>query len=165
MLGLLLGACAPALDWREVRPEGSGLVALFPCKPASHARPVALAGASPRMTIHACTAGDVVYAVGFADMVDPGRVTAALAQLRAAAQRNIASAQPIESAPADVAGMTPNDEGVRLRLVGKRPDGATVHEELTVFARGTQVYQASVIGARIDASAAQWFFAGLKLNV
>lgn len=165
MLSLLLGACAPALNWREVRPEGAGLVVLFPCKPASHARSVALAGASSRMTIHACRADDVVYAIGFAELGDPWRVTAALAQLRAAALHNIASAQPTESTPAAVVGMTPNDESLRLRLTGRRPDGVTVHEQLTVFARGTRVYQASVIGARLDTSAAEWFFANLKLSV
>ena len=43
-------ACTPTLDWREVRPEASGLVALFPCKPDRHARR-AVAGVCGRLTL------------------------------------------------------------------------------------------------------------------
>jgi len=29
----LLAACSPTLNWREVRPEGTRLALLLPCKP------------------------------------------------------------------------------------------------------------------------------------
>ena len=38
-------ACSPTLDWREARPEGSGVAALFPCRPDQHERTVRIAGA------------------------------------------------------------------------------------------------------------------------
>ena len=37
---LTLAACSPALDWRQVRPDDTGVEAMFPCKPLSHARTV-----------------------------------------------------------------------------------------------------------------------------
>ena len=37
-------ACSPALNWREFQPAGSQARLMFPCRPASHARQVALAG-------------------------------------------------------------------------------------------------------------------------
>ena len=36
---VLLAACQPALNWREVRPAQSNAVALFPCKPEVEQRP------------------------------------------------------------------------------------------------------------------------------
>ena len=72
-------ACAPALDWREVRPAGSGITLLFPCKPDSHARQVQLGPHSVRLELHACTAAGTTWALAFADMGDPARVGPALA--------------------------------------------------------------------------------------
>lgn len=155
-------ACSPALDWRSVRPDGSRLVAMFPCKPASHARDVALAGITVRMTMHACRAGDVLYAVTFADLADPARVTPALVELRRAAAGNLGTADA-PGDPARVTGMTPNDEARRVSLAGRRPDGSAIREQLAVFAFGTRVYQATVLGERIDDDAARQFFDGLRI--
>ena len=64
-----VAACSPALDWREVHPDGSaGLGALFPCKPTSHARMLSLAGAETRTTLVACSSGGATWAVAFADV-------------------------------------------------------------------------------------------------
>lgn len=158
-----LSACTPTLDWREVRPEGSGARALFPCRPVSHARQLALAGAPVRMTMHACSAGGVVFALGVADVGEPARVAPALAELRAAAVRNLdAAADPVQAL--SVTGMTPNAQAARVRLSGRRPDGSVVHEELALFARGTTVYQATLLGPAADAAAAQMFVEGLKVG-
>ena len=35
-----LVACSPALDWREVRPSGTRLLAMFPCKAGAQQRSV-----------------------------------------------------------------------------------------------------------------------------
>ena len=45
LAAVLLGACAPALDWRQVRPPGWSLRAALPCRPATAERTVPLAGA------------------------------------------------------------------------------------------------------------------------
>ena len=71
LLALAIAACAPALDWRLVRPEDGAIEALFPCKPGSHVRTVTLAGAQVRMSMYACTAAGHTYALTFADLGDP----------------------------------------------------------------------------------------------
>jgi hypothetical protein len=59
--GLALAAgCTPALNWRELRPEGSQAQLMLPCKPASHARRAAIAGETLEMSMFACTAGETV---------------------------------------------------------------------------------------------------------
>lgn len=159
-----LGACSPTLNWREVRPEGSAARAWFPCRPVGHDRDVQLAGASVHMSLHACKAGDAVFGLGFADMRDAGKVTAALQELRESAARNLGTSADAVASPLTVAGMTPNPQSGQLRLAGRRPDGAAVQEHLAVFAHGTVVYQATVLGSTLDDAAVRVFVDGLQVG-
>ena len=158
-----LSACSPALDWREFEPEGSGIIATFPCRTDRHARQVTVAGAATRMDMLVCTAGGATYALAFTDAAAPEGVTAALVDLRAVAARNLGAATPVAS-PVQVRGMTPNPMATRLRLSGQRPDGTAVQEQAALFAKGLRVYQASVVGPSLDDEAVDTFFSGLKLS-
>lgn len=158
---LLLAACSPALDWRELRPEDSGAVVLFPCRPASHARPIRLAGGEVLLTLHSCSAADVTWALAVADLADPARVGPALDELRRSAAANIAARETRELALA-VPGATPNPAAGRVALAGQRADGAPVHEQMAVFTKGTRVYQATAIGPALPAEGLEIFFGGLK---
>lgn len=156
-----LGACSPALDWRETAAEGSGVVAMFPCRPDHHARTVELVGSKLKMEMLVCPAAGSTYALSFVDVPDPAWVNAALAELRVAALRNV-QALPPELAPAQVAGMTPNAEAVRLSASGRLPDGIAVQAHLVFFAKGLRVYQGSVIGEKPAAEANEVFVAGFR---
>jgi len=162
-LALLCSACSPTLDWREVRPEGSGAVALFPCKPSREVRRLALAGAPVEMTVVACRAGGAMYALAYADVRDPGQVGAALIALRDAAAANI-GASAVDVQPLQVAGMTPHPHAHSASLDGRLPDGGAVQERLAVFPKGTRVFQATTFGARLDAEATDTYFGGLRLS-
>ena len=165
--GLALAAlwgCSPALDWREVRPPGSSAQAIFPCKPASHARKVTLAGAAVEMSLYGCAASQVSYALAFADMVDPALVAPALEELARAAPVHLQASEPGASAPLAVPGMTPHERAVLWTLSGRLPDGRRVQERMALFAYGTRVYQATAVGERLDPSAWDSFLAGLKVG-
>lgn len=164
VFGLALAACTPALDWRESRPAGSQALLMFPCKPASHARPVALAGETMEMSMFACSAGETVYALSFADVKDPARVGAALDELARAAQANLQSASGAASQPLNVAGMTPHPQSAQWRLAGRLPDGRVVEERVALFSHGTRVYQATMLGAKLDAEAQDTFFGALRVG-
>jgi hypothetical protein len=163
-MGLLftLAACSPALDWREVRPDGSGLVGLMPCRPSVYERSVRLAGPPVPLSLNACSAGGLTFALAVADVGDPSRVSAALAELRATALANVGAGQP-ETLALAVPGATPNPASARLRLTGRLPDGKTVEEQVAVFSQGTRVFQATVIGPTLPAEVADTFFDGLRL--
>lgn len=163
-LGLALAACTPALNWREVRPEGSQVRGVFPCKPASHARRVAIAGQTLEMSMLACTADETVYALSFADVKDPARVGAALDELGRAAQSNLQSEGGAASQPAALVGMTPHPQSAQWRLSGRLPDGRAVQERVLLFSHGTQVYQATMLGARLDADAQETYFGALRVG-
>ena len=162
MATLLLG-CAPALDWRELRPADSGLTVLFPCKPASHARRVSLGPDAVRLELHACTAGGMTWAIAFADVPEPARVGPALTELRAAAANNL-SAGPAQVLALKIEGATPNPNSQRVQFQGRMPDGRAVTEQVAVFAKGTRVFQAVVVGEKLDAEAADGFFGSLRLS-
>jgi hypothetical protein len=162
--GLVLGAaCSPALDWREVRPEGSGASAWFPCRPASHARGVTLAGQQVHLTLLACSAGGSTWALAHAELHDAVRVGQALLDLRAAAVSNL-GAEGVRPIPGRVEGETPNASAGRFEFVGERPGGGRMREQIAVFARGTRVFQATALGSRLDDRALEVFFDGLRVN-
>lgn len=160
---LALVGCAPSLDWREIRPDDSDAIAMFPCKPTTDARMVNLAGARVRMVLVACRAGNATWALAFADMTDPAKVTQALQDLRSANAGNL-KGTPTVIGEMRLAGMSPNPQAQRVRVQGSLPAGEAVVLESGFFARGTRVYQATVMGQAIDAEALATFFDGLKLR-
>lgn len=159
---LALSACSPVEDWREVRPAGSGALLLFPCKPTGMTRTVALVGATVELTLLACAAGPTTYALAHGDVVDPARVAPALQALAASAAANV-DAEPVAGEPYEVPGMTPNPYARRWPLRGRLPDGTPVSEEVLTFAKGTRVFQATVIGPAPPPEAVRVFLEGVKL--
>ena len=80
-----LAACSPTYNWRDVRVATTSLQAMLPCKPDQGQRPVSLAGQLVEMRVLGCDAGGVTFAIMFADIGEPLRAGAALAQWKAAA--------------------------------------------------------------------------------
>lgn len=137
---------------------------MFPCKPASHARRVAIAGETVEMSMFACSAGETVYALSFADLKDPARVGPALDELARAAQSNLQSVDGAASDPAKVAGMTPHPQSAQWRLAGRLPDGRAVQERVVLFSHGTRVYQATMLGSKLNDEAQDTFFSALRVG-
>lgn len=156
-------ACAPALDWREVRPESSGLVGMFPCKPFGNARQLSLVGERVEVTLYTCTAAGATYAIAFADIRQPHLIGQALEELAAAAARNIGASAVNAPTPLRIAGMTPNPQSGRRAFSGQLGDGRRVAEQVAVFSRGLRVFQATVVGEKLDADAVETFFGALRL--
>ncbi len=161
--GAALAACAPALDWREVRSSGDALVALLPCKPERRTRQVPLAGPPVALEQLSCHADGTTWALSSADVGDAARVAPALEALRAARARNL-DGRETQARPAQVAGMTPQPLALRLRVDGRRPDGSALREESLQFARGTRVFQVAALGGTPSADALETFFGSLTLR-
>lgn len=161
----LVAGCTPTFDWREVRPDGSAVRAMFPCRPASHERSIVLAGTQVQMRMFACSAGDIVHALGFADMADPARVGPALEEMARTARGNVNTTPgaAVQQPPA-ITGMTPHPAASQWRLAGTMPDGRAVQERIVFFSRGTRVYQAAMLGPQLDEPAQEQFFGGLKVE-
>ena len=161
LLAIGLTGCAPEANWRALSAEGSGVVSLFPCRPDHQVRPVRVADAQVRMEMLVCAAGGSTFALGFLDVADPARVMATLGAMRLIALANVRGAAP-QLERANIAGMTPNPQAVRLSTGGTLPGGSAVHVHATFFAKGLRVYQATVIGAEPSLQWVETFFDGLK---
>jgi hypothetical protein len=142
---LLCTGCTPALDWREARPEGSGVAMLFPCRPDQHQRDVRIAATTVRMRLSACKAAGLTYSLATAEAADPAQVTPLLAALREQTVANVAGKAVEKPGPA-ISGATPNPESRFVRIDGRYPDGRPVVEHAAFFVKGLRLYQATVIG-------------------
>jgi hypothetical protein len=135
---------------------------MFPCKPASHARNVRLLQATVRLELHACTTAGITWALAFADVDEPTQVGPALEELRQAAITNLGATVGGDRA-LQVPGATPNPASRQVDLQGRGPDGRALAERVALFTKGLRIYQATVLGERIDAEAAETFFNSLRL--
>jgi hypothetical protein len=86
LLVAVLTACTPAFNWREVRFEGSALVALLPCKPDRAVRQLNIGGAQRNVSMMGCEAGGAMFTVTLMDVQDAQQVRSVLAQWQASSK-------------------------------------------------------------------------------
>ena len=158
----MLVACAPALDWRDVRPDGWALQAALPCRPDRMERSVVVAGRAVSMGLWSCSAEGHRFGLASAALDDPAAVGPVLEALGAAAQANVRGVVE-HVGPAQVPGMTPQPAARRWRLRGSLPDGSAVAEDVVVFSHGLRVYQATWVGAGDGGRSTAPFFESLKV--
>jgi hypothetical protein len=163
--GILAGAlgCSPALDWREMRPEGTELAVAMPCRPAKDQRELELAGQRVVMRLLACQSDGALFGLGHARLADATQAGAALTALATAARANMRG-KVNEGEPAHVPGMTPLPQARQWRWEGFGPDGKAVTAWVTVFAYGPNVYQATVLGAPANEALARHFRSALAVR-
>lgn len=164
VVAVALMACSPVLDWREARPA-EGLSVLFPCKPDQFTRQVPIAGAPQAMTLWSCSAGDLTFAVSRVEAAEPARVPVLLQALRTALSANLGgkTAAEMRVEEAAVPGATPHPLSQRLVLRGRRDDGTSIEAQGQFFCHGMRVFQATVIGSRLEPQALETFFSSLKI--
>ena len=155
-----LGACSPALDWREVRPDDGALVALMPCKPDRRVRQVALAGSAVALQLLSCRADGTVWALTTAEVGDAARVGPALDALRQARRANL-EGREVDVHPARAADPAAAASAQRFTVEGRRPDGRPVREHALQFAHGTRVVQLAALGGAPSADALETFFGSI----
>lgn len=163
---LALAACSPTFNWRELRPEGTPLLVLMPCKPERAARTVPLAGAADtELHMHSCDAAGLTFAVAWAELGDPGRVEAALREWpRASLAALRLDPQLAESAQAQWAFELRGASQARgLVAQGSGPRGQAVQARSAYFAQGSKVFQAVVHGPDLPDGVTGTFFESLRL--
>ena len=163
---LAVGACSPTFNWRELRLDGTSLLALMPCKPERATRPVPLAGAPTELHMHSCEAGGLRFAVAWADVGNVAQVAPALAAWRGASLQSIRVAPTPADDPSTqwVVTVAGASSVLGVKASGQDPQGQPVQTRAAYFAQGSQVFQAAVYGAKPPDEAVDAFFAGLKLS-
>lgn len=160
---LLLPACAPALDWREVRVAETPLRLLMPCRPHAQERTIELAGQRVLWRLLVCSTGDHTFGVAWADMGNPAQVGPALAGLLTAAGTNVAAPTDLAT-PLRVPGATPHVGSQQVLLQGRRSDGQAVQMQLALFTYGTAVFQVTALGPSVAQTTAEPLMDSLRLQ-
>lgn len=166
VLVVLLQACSPAFNWREVRPDNTTLTALLPCKPDKGSKTVPLGGPATELAMVGCDAGGATFAVAVADIRDAGKAAEVLELWQAATLANmkappLAAGSSTARAPLKLPGAT---SPVLVSAQGLKADGSGVATRAAYFSQGSQVFQAVIYAPKIDAGVAETFFGGLTFQ-
>ncbi|MFT3800488.1 MAG: hypothetical protein QM766_04640 [Burkholderiaceae bacterium] len=191
---LMLAACTPTFNWREVQAGDDGYRVMLPAKPSHLQRRINLDGLEVEMSMRAVEVEGMSFAVGAirlpmgalgvigtgggADELAAGLRGRALAAMRAQMVRNLRgaerAAEPIEWMLVDGAGQQRGRvEGWQVEASGPGPAGKETGakadrgaiEMIARFAgRGDRVWQAVVIGPSIDREQAKTFLESLRLT-
>ena len=95
---LLLSACSPQYNWRQVQGPVNGASTnepeirysvMFPAKPASYTRPIHLNGLTVNMTLTVAEVDGTSFAIGTATLPDVGQAQATLQAMKTAMLKNI----------------------------------------------------------------------------
>ncbi|MES2192471.1 MAG: hypothetical protein V4454_20315 [Pseudomonadota bacterium] len=164
ILALVLEGCSPSLNWRDVRPEGTSLALLLPCKPDKVQRTVPLGGAPTELNMLGCDAGGATFAVASADVGDAAKVADVLAQWQKLTLANMKASPAVQVLPLKVAGAAAMPPSVLVKAQGQRADGSAVTGHAAYFSRGTQVFQVVMYAARLAPEASETFFSSLKFE-
>ncbi len=167
---LLLSACTPEHDWREIRAGEDGFVAMMPSRPARMTQPVDLDGLRLTMSMQGSLVRDVAFTVGTASLPQGADQTVgaqALDVMRRAMVRNIEgeqrSARPVKFSIIDGSGAVVGSvEGLEVEAVGRMRG-----QEATLIARfatvDARVWQIVVLGPRPDREQAAMFLDSVRL--
>lgn len=163
---LLVSACAPTYDWRQVHGTNAPFTVLLPAKPATFSRMVNLEGQHVMMTMTAAEVDKVTFAVGTATLPDAEKARAALTSMKSGLVKNISGTIKHETTSDDkAAGTTSIDidaSGPPSATSGGEPVRLVVH----FVAKDKQVYQVLVVGREtaMKRDALDTFFTSFKLN-
>lgn len=167
---LTVGACSPALDWRDARLAGAGLSLLFPCKPQSQSRVVEVAGQPWSAALLACDAAGMTFAALALAPPPRSESSSQAAGLPAQAmdglaQDAVARWGPLEGAQAAPAGVRLPDgvQGRWTRHARAAASGPALRTQALFMATPQGLVQLSVHGERLSDVALENFFGQLKV--
>lgn len=129
MMGLLLGACSPEQNWREVGFEGTSLKVQLPCKPDRTTRSVPLGGVPVDLQVVGCESGGAMVAVMSAPLQAGADANALLAGWQKATLDHAGVQQPLTVDQQQVwhrPGFLPLAASLRMQAQGRRGDGQAV---------------------------------------
>lgn len=166
---LVLAACSPDYNWREIRQPAEGYLVMLPARPASMSRPINLDGLAVTMSMTGARVDEQTFTVGTAMLPDaePATREKAGAAMRAAMVRNIAGRE-IASADVQVpvldgAGRSVASQGAtRIEAAGEVA-GRPAHMSAQFVARGHRAWQVVVIGPDPDPGHSQQFLDSFRL--
>lgn len=154
-LALAAAACSPRYDWRTVLSNEGAYAALYPGKPSSAAREVAIGGRHLPMTMEAARVDETLFAVGVVTLPDDDAVRRgeALAAMQSGLLANL-GAHPVEPPHTRAIKVMSASQppvaldGLELEVVAVSPqDQSPRRLTARLVGSGRHVYQAVVLEA------------------
>jgi hypothetical protein len=151
-----LMACSPKYDWRDFRSEEAPFSVLFPGKPGVHSRDINLDGQQVKMSMAAAEVEHTMFAVGSAELPDPGKAAQAVQAMKAQMVRNIGAKVDKES----------TKNGAFLIEASGISNGVPMRMQARFLSRDKRAYQVVVIGPvkEINDETVDTFMSSFKLN-
>lgn len=166
---LILSACSPAQNWRDVTFEGSTLKAQLPCKPDRTNRSVPLGGVPVDLQVVGCENGTAMVAVMSAALPVGTDASAVMAAWQKATLDNARVSQPLTVGQQQAwqrPGQLPLATSVRVQAPGQRANGEPVNMDAVwgAVADGERVrlVHAVVYDRTIALELANTLFDGIK---
>lgn len=155
MHAVLLAACTPTLNWREV-PIGP-VSAMLPCKPDQGTRTVRLMDQDWQMHMVGCEAGGGLYAISYVQLSDTATSFAVTQAWRQSALSSMQATPATDAALVSISGA----KATTVHARGRQADGSAVQAQLRWFLVGTQLFHAAAYAPRLSAEMTEPFFADL----
>ncbi|AIY39787.1 hypothetical protein LT85_0627 [Collimonas arenae] len=149
---LLLAACSPKFNWREVRSKDAPYSILLPTKPSTFARPIDLDGMPLTMTMTASKVDDTVFAVGSATVPDAAKAQTALIAMKTALVKNINGTVRSEKSTAAASSTQGLSASIDIEAVGKTPGGKDEVLFGHFVSKDKEIYQVIVMGPEKEIS-------------
>ncbi|CAG9175356.1 hypothetical protein CURE108131_15530 [Cupriavidus respiraculi] len=148
-------ACSPRYDWRTIQSSDGAYAALYPGKPTSAGRDVAIAGRRLPMTMEAARVGETLFAVGVVTLPsdDPAQRREALEAMQAGLLANLggAATEPVQTRAVTIMSAAQPAvplPGVELRVAAvSAQDNSPRRMTARLVGTGTRVYQVVVLEA------------------
>jgi hypothetical protein len=162
-MALLLSACQPTYNWRDIGFEGTNVKAQLPCKPDRTQKEVTMAQTQVTLQVAGCEAGGGMWVVMTGQL--PAKVDAAevLQGWQAATWRTLQAQNPAQQtwpAPKALPG------AVRVRAQGLQPNGQPTQAQGVWVAwpegEGVQWVNAMVYQSTIQGETADTFFESIR---
>lgn len=157
-LCVLLGACSPALNWRNV--HFAGMRAALPCKPDQAERPVPLAGVELRLAMVGCEADGGLYAISHLRLAQGVQAQAVIDAWRMQAMQAMGSTALPLTTPLPALGARP--ALTVYQASGKNPQGQAVQARWTWVQRDRDIYHWALYAPVIRAEMEEPFFGAFQ---
>jgi hypothetical protein len=143
-LGLLLSACSPSQNWRDVRFEGSSFQAQLPCKPDRATRSVPLGATPVELQVAGCESGSAMVAVMTTLLPAGADANALLVSWQEVTLDNARVARPLAIGQSQMwqrAGLLPLAASGRVHADGLQANGQSVQMDAVwgAIAEGNRV--------------------------
>lgn len=145
LTGFSLTACSPALNWRKV--ALGGMTVMLPCKPDTAERGVTLAGSQFNMEMVGCEADGRLFAASHVQLTEPQNASAIQLDWQNQALQAL-GAHGFDTQ--DGTNPTWAHKSIKLRALGKSPEGKPLQAQLTWLVRSGHVYHLAVYGPSLD---------------